>query len=185
LCCFSASRARPTDICGTREVASRGAYQEGAAPLARPSGMRPTASYREVPIGGRRPGPPQQRRAGGSQAGLLPVHHRALRPSFTGMPGNSAAARACAVVISSNPPSTTRRFPDGFKFLTRYHEFIMLFGKWAPPKLDFPQFRLRGTESPRIVLASEREFPPFWSPAGTWKNPVGSKAHAGQRRSRR
>jgi hypothetical protein len=45
-------------------------------------------------------------------------------------------------------------------------------------ELDFPQFTRRGTESPRIDLANEPEFPRFRCLAGTRINPVVSKAHA-------
>ena len=41
-------------------------------------------------------------------------------------------------------------------------------------KLDFPHFRRRGTESPRIDLASEAEFPRLRYRAGTRTNPVAS-----------
>ena len=52
-------------------------------------------------------------------------------------------------------------------------------------ELGFPHFRLRGIESPRVDLASGREFSRFRWNAGTWKNPVATKAHAGRPRWRR
>jgi hypothetical protein len=56
---------------------------------------------------------------------------------------------------------------------------------WTDSELDFPHFTRRGTESPRIVLASAREFPPPRTDAGTWKNPAVSKARAVRPRSHR
>ena len=52
-------------------------------------------------------------------------------------------------------------------------------------QLDFAHFTRRGTESPRIDLASGPEFPRLRCPAGILINPVASKARAGQPRSRR
>jgi hypothetical protein len=51
--------------------------------------------------------------------------------------------------------------------------------------LDFPQFTLRGKESPRIDLASEPVFPRFRRAAETRINAAAPKARAGQQRPRR
>ncbi len=52
-------------------------------------------------------------------------------------------------------------------------------------QLDFPQFKRRGTESPRIDLAIGREFPRSHALTGTRINPAGSKVRAGQPRLHR